>query len=99
MNFKNIIAPGFFFSTFLITIGLFGLLINNGRFIIIMLALEAGFLGLIGNLTLLFFTVFDQTLNTYFLLLVGGLYVLKLAAVIYIVKRHIKAIKHVNLKT
>jgi hypothetical protein len=64
-----------------------------------MLALEAGFLGLIGNLTLLYFTVFDQTSNTYFLPFIVGLYVLKSAAVIYVVKRHIKAIKHVNLKT
>jgi NADH:ubiquinone oxidoreductase subunit K len=49
MDFKNIIAQGVFFSTFLITIGLFGLLINKNSFLIIMMSLELALLGLTLN--------------------------------------------------
>jgi NADH:ubiquinone oxidoreductase subunit K len=47
--YKNIITQGEFLSTILITIGLFGLLINKNSFLIVMMSLELALLGLILN--------------------------------------------------
>jgi NADH:ubiquinone oxidoreductase subunit K len=47
--YKNIITQGIFFSTLLITIGLFGLLVNKNSFLIVMMSLELALLGLILN--------------------------------------------------
>jgi NADH-quinone oxidoreductase subunit K len=48
-----LITQGFFFSTILITTGLFGLMINKNSFLIVMMSLELALIGLILNFSLI----------------------------------------------